>query len=551
MENLIVFKTLSQTEKCFLDENIDSKSEYKTGSMLLGERFSFQLCYQNKLKNSYKIPAHIEVDSPIADIISLCRVDCVPVRMAVSPSSDENFLRREAGLYPDLLRPINEQTPIQITESLASVWVDVKAPENFKSGEYPIDFTLYDDEKNALATAHFDLTIINAVLPEQELIFTQWFHSDCLATYYSEEVFSEQHWKIIENFIRAAVENGINMILTPVLTPPLDTYVGGERPTVQLVDIFYKNGEWTFGFEKLDRWVKMCHNAGIKYFEISHLFTQWGAKHSPKVMAHTDNGYEKIFGWETEANSEEYKNFLSAFLPALDGHLQQLGIADKCRYHISDEPSEEDLESYKTAKETAQALLKNRIFMDALSDYKFYSDGVTENPVVATDHTDEFIENGVENLWVYYCCGQSNGVSNRFLAMPTYRTRIIGQQLYKYNIEGFLQWGYNFYYTQGSREFCNPYLITDGGYWVPAGDAFSVYPAPDGTAYETIHLLGFTSALSDLRAFRLAEKLIGREKVMSVIEENGEVTFKEYPKSDSQILTVREKINTLIKENIK
>ena len=70
--------------------------------MLLGERFSFQLCYQNKLKNSYKIPAYIEVDSPIADIISLCRVDCVPVRMAVSPSSFALF-SSSSGLIGDAI----------------------------------------------------------------------------------------------------------------------------------------------------------------------------------------------------------------------------------------------------------------------------------------------------------------------------------------------------------------------------------------------------------------------------------------------------------------
>ena len=42
-----------------------------------------------------------------------------------------------------------------------------------------------------------------------------------------------------------ATDHGINMILIPVLTPPLDTAEGGERTTVQLVDITYENGKFT------------------------------------------------------------------------------------------------------------------------------------------------------------------------------------------------------------------------------------------------------------------------------------------------------------------
>ena len=91
--------------------------------------------------------------------------------------------------------------------------------------------------------------------------------------YYGVEVFSEDYWRIVERQIRLAVRRGINMILTPIHTPPLDTRVGGERPTVQLVDVYRKQGQYSFGFEKLERWVRMCQGAGMKYCEMAHLFT--------------------------------------------------------------------------------------------------------------------------------------------------------------------------------------------------------------------------------------------------------------------------------------
>ena len=43
-------------------------------------------------------------------------------------------------------------------------------------------------------------------------------------------------------------------------------------------------------------------------------------------------------------------------------------------------------------------------------------------------------------------------------------------------IAGFLQWGYNFYATQLSDYQVNPYEVTDGEAFSPAGDCFQVYP---------------------------------------------------------------------------
>lgn len=66
----------------------------------------------------------------------------------------------------------------------------------------------------------------------------------------------------MEAFIRTAAKNGMNMILTPAFTPPLDTPVGGERLTVQLVEVYKAGEHYTFGFDKLGRWIDLCRRAG-------------------------------------------------------------------------------------------------------------------------------------------------------------------------------------------------------------------------------------------------------------------------------------------------
>jgi len=553
METIII-KNISSLEKHFQNEKVEDVKEYNSGSMLKGERFSYQVAYTCRdMKGDVKKVLFAKAEGPLAPYVRISRVDTVPVRMPMYKiDADDYYMSREPGLYPDLMVPVTEKDQLfAFKDEYMCLWIDIEVPEDAEAGVYPVEIVLLDDKKEVCAKTVFEAEIIDAVLPAQEIKITQWFHADCLATYYGVETFGERHWEIMANFIETAVKNGINMILTPVLTPALDTAVGGERPTVQLVDVYLDGGKYSFGFEKLCRFVKMCEELGVKYFEIAHLFTQWGAEHAPKVMATVDGEYKKIFGWETDATGKEYKEFLSAFLPALKSVLVELGVFERSVFHLSDEPGSDKLENYIAVKKVVEDLLENCVIMDALSDFSFYQKGALNTPVVSIDHMEPYLEAGVKDLWTYYCCCQHTKVSNRLVAMPQARNRIIGTQFFKFDIAGFLQWGYNFYYSQHSVAPIDPYHCTDGGYFVPAGDAFSVYPAADGTALETLHLVGFTQALSDLRAMRLLESLAGRDAVMEILEDGiPPITFKEYPHSDEYILSARERINQKIKELI-
>lgn len=551
-------RTISSLEKCFLDENIETKKELKRATMLKNEQYHYEVCFDVEDLCNDRFVMRVSVDSPIADYVTVRRIEHVPVQMPVNRALvDDNYLRTTPGLYPDLLMPLDRFGRVTLNNNLQSLFVEIDPKGEVAPGVYDITLNFTEEEagqatEKTFTPATFTIEILDAELPEQSLIFTQWFYCDCLQNYYGTEMFDERHWQIIENFVKVAVARGINMLLTPVFTPPLDTYVGGERGTAQLVDITLENGKYSFGFEKLGRWVEMCNRNGIKYFEIAHFFTQWGAAHAPKIMATVDGEYKRIFGWDTKADGEEYSAFLHAFVPALLDYMKSLDGADqRCYFHISDEPTFPNLEQYKASREVVREMLEGYPVIDALSDFRFYSMGLVERPVPANNEIEEFLEHNVPDLWVYYCTSQSLKVSNRFMSMPSARNRIIGVQMYKHNIVGFLQWGFNSYYNRYSFSPVNPYLITDAEYFVPAGDAFQVFPAPDGTAYETLRLVVFHEALQDMRAMQLCEQLYGREFVMNLIEDGVEpITFSEYPKDAEYLLNLREKINRAIADKL-
>lgn len=532
-----ITKQVSSLQRVFLDGKCDLK-EYNTDSALKGERFSYQIAY----KSDEKFFAEIIIDSPLSQYISVRSVGNVPSELPVYERDYEYSERSEAGLFPDVLFPIENNQILIKPNNYYAVWITIELPEELKADNCEINIS-FSRNGEIISINTFDLHVVNAVLPEQKLIYTQWFHCDGIANYYKVPVFSEHFWQLAESFMKTAVHTGVNMLLTPVFTPPLDTRIGGERLTVQLVDVKLESGKYSFGFDKFIRWVKLAQKCGIKYFEISHLFSQWGAKYTPKIIADFDGVPERIFGWETLADSKEYAEFLRAFLPELINVIRSLKIEKNTFFHISDEPNEEQIESYRKAKSIVTPLLDGFPIIDALSDYSFYESGIIAHPIPCTNDIESFIKKGFPHPWTYYCCGQGGKLSNRFFGMPLSATRIIGLQLFKYGIEGFLQWGFNFYNSQFSLRSIDPFAVTDADSAFPSGDSFTVYPGENG-AVESVRSEVFYEALQDMRALNLLSNLIGKSSTISLIEkEFGKITFTDYPRGTEYMLKLRKIIN--------
>lgn len=416
-----------------------------------------------------------------------------------------------------------------------------------------LTFEIADVTGTVVHTVNVNVNVIEQQLPEQRLIFTEWLYADCLAEYYSVPVFSEEHWHILEQFVRTAVRRGVTMMLTPLFTPPLDTLIGGERLTTQLIGVRRNGDTWEFDFTLLERWVTMCQAAGVRQFEMSHLFTQWGAAHPPKIVAEVNGEMRRVFGWEYSATDERdgYPAFLRSLLPQLDRELHRLGIADRTYFHISDEPHAEHLESYLAAKRLVAPLIVDYPIIDALSDIAYWRQGVCDRPVPCEDTVQDFIDDKVPGLWTYYCCAQNIDVPNRFMSMPSWRNRILGFLLFKYDMAGFLHWGYNFYNTAHSTRAINPYVETGAGDSFPAGDSFAVYPGEGGAPEESIRLMVMYEALCDLRACQLLESMIGHDAVVSLLEDGLDtpLTFREYPHDAQWLLGRREAVNTAIRSH--
>ena len=551
-----MFKTklVSSQEKVFIDNSIDSFAPLGHFSTLMGERFSIQLLYVDE-GDEYTLDRRMMFDltlsGTLAEYTTVRDVRNVPVDRPINPEHHDNqYLRKTPGIYPDLLTPLRYGGKVVVArDKLRSLWIEVE-PDATLCGEQELTVTLTSMGHTVKKT--FSVNIIPTPFTDKGITFTQWFYSDCLAGYYNVPAWSEKHWEIVENFARVYAKRGRNMIYTPLLTPALNVLPPFERTPSQLIDVYVTKGEYSFGFDKVDRWVDMCDRLGIEHLEISHFFDQHKAKHSAKVYAVVDGVEKALFTWDTLSDDEEYVRFLRAMVSAFINHMKNRGDDKRCHYHISDEPNLEILEHYVKIKNSIADLLEGYTVMDALSDFDFYTTGALTTPVPVTSKIMPFIENGVPDLWTYYACNQLVGYSNSYVAMPSWRTRSIGMQLFKYNIYGFLHWGYNYYNNRASGDAINPFLDLGGEDWVPAGDTFIVYPDQDGSALESIRTITMDEAMQDIRAMRTAEKLTSHNEVVRVMEEalGDVITFERCAHTGEEMLRVREAVNNLILKHV-
>ncbi|MFC3800702.1 DUF4091 domain-containing protein [Cohnella sp. GCM10012308] len=554
MSGKIAFETrcLSSLAKVFPDASLAPDERFGTGTALRGEFYSFQVAYRAPdLTRAARV--RVKVAAPgLEGKIVVKAVGLAPSALPCYGDPDEGILRGVPGLYPDPLLPLGRDDTIKAPpRQWRSLWIEIAVGSDTRAGAHAIEIAFVSEDGDALGHEVFALEVVPAELPEQQLIHTEWLHADCLATEYGVDIFGERHWALIESYVGTAAAHGMNMLLTPLFTPPLDTAIGGERPTVQLIDVRLDGEAYRFGFDKLTRWIELGLRKGIRYFEFSHLFTQWGAKHAPKIEALAEGVPVKLFGWHTDAAGEPYRRFLEAFLPELVDYIRDRGLQDRVYFHVSDEPHEADVESYRAAAAIMRKHLPGFPIIDALSDFAFYELGLVGQPIPANDRIDPFLAAGVPDLWTYYCCAQYKDVANRFFDMPSARSRILGLQLYKYGIKGFLHWGFNFWYAQYSERPIRPFEVTDADGAFPSGDAFLVYPGREGEdPIESIRIKVVREALQDLRALRLLETLAGREAATALMEGGLEepLTFAAYPRDADWLLRKRERINQAIRD---
>ncbi|MBR2872513.1 MAG: DUF4091 domain-containing protein [Lentisphaeria bacterium] len=569
---MLEVRLISALEKVLPETQALKAPEINSDVAARGEVYSFQIALRSTERTIMRIESASKLNTRVRVVKN------VPVMYAGSGWDNDVLRNNLPGLYPDLLAEPDFADQFRLIKGVwQCLWVTVYVGKDQQPGKYPVEIVLRDMGTNEVAACpKLTLDVLDFELLPQEITNFHWFHVDCLFDYYKVPCWSEEHWQIVENFARNAFDHGINMLYTPLWTPPLDTAVGHSRPACQLLDITFdlETLTYSFNFDRLRRYIEMGQRIGFKKFGMSHIFTQWGAKACPKIQATVINTakskvkerygelcdwkkfvsdqFGTIFGWGMPSTSLEYADFLKQLFPALLPVLREYGFdKESCYFSLSDEPHAEHIETYAQLVELTRPLLEEFETVEALSKLDFYKQGLVQNPVPSIAHIEEFKETVTSPLWAYYCCGPESNYPNRFIGMPSRRPRSIGMLAYIYDLAGFLHWGYNFYYSQYSWRSIDPFATTDAEGAFPAGDAFLVYPGKYGDPLDAIRNEVIFAGWQDLRACRTLEKKIGREAVIALLNEGAARPLKmnDFPADDAFLLGRRRAVYEAIAAN--
>ena len=485
----------------------------KNAQCLRNEGFGFQVFIQDVKTGVYDVKVKSEL------CVEKFEVLFKQGNYDKNNKTDDFYLKPDDDKYPELLLPIDKM----VCEKDGAKTLYFYIPETDKiPGIYEISILVGTEEVT------FELTILDVELVKNDLIVTHWFHNDGICNYFGVKPFSEEYYFHFKNFLEAYVRMGNTMLLIPMFTPPLDTEVGKERLTTQLVKVYKEGNAYRFDFSEMKKYIGLAKSYGIEYFELSHLFTQWGGEYCPKIIVEENGEEKKLFGWETASTDEAYLGFLKCFFEKLNLFLETEGIKENTYMHLTDEPNDKHIEKYAELSRFVKENNYGVKTMDALSHYELVEKAKIDLPAVATTSDDMELFANMRKLLYYATGGDRRCLTNRYFHMPLIRTEIWGMQLYRENVQGFLHWGYNFYNLALSKGALNPYEDATAGGAFEAGDPFVVYPAEKGVNY-SIRYFALKKAFEDYRLLKTLEVRVGRANVEQLLTKYGVIDLENYP----------------------
>jgi len=369
-------------------------------------------------------------------------------------------------------------------------------------------------------------------LPEG-LPVTHWFYADALLDWYRLEPFERRFWRILEPYLRDLAEHGNDTSHLPLFTPPTD---GVKRPT-QLLRVTREGDRYRFDWSDVRRWVKLARACGLRNFEWPHFFAQWGVRHAVRVYAGQGEGEQLLWPTRTGATAPAYRSFLFQLLPELYQFLRREKLLDCSFFHVSDEPhGPETMANYRRARALLRELAPWMRVMDALSEIEYGREQITDMPIPSISTARQFYEEGLPS-WAYFCCGPRERYVQRLLDTPLANTRLVGWLFYRFRREGFLHWGYNYWYRSQTRELIDPYTVQDGGAWPgwAYGDPFVIYPGPSGPV-DSLRWEVFADSLQDYALLQT----VGTDPGGTLLEPLRD--FNDFPRDEAWLWRTRAKL---------
>lgn len=518
-------------EKIFPETVIPVES-FKEIDVAKGETAAVQLVLRS-FQHTGEVKLHIEVPGLPDAVVSHGAVGYVRAeRPYTDPAVDR--LHSASGFYPD---PIIDDQPVRLQAGVTQAYyLSVFIPREAKAGTYPINISVHVG--NETIQKSLPVHVHNVALGKQKLWITNWytFEPKTLALMNNGqevEPYGDLYWKLMEVMAKKMADYGQNVIMAYPL----------EMAT------YKKEGDrFNIDFSRFDRSVEIFEKAGVLgRLEGGHIGRRESDWTSQFIVNVPEPGPDSTVFLQLSIEDPKAKLFYSQFFKELMAHLEEKGWSDIYYQYLTDEPVEENRQSYIAIAQYMKSVATGIRIAEACHSPELADILDLWVPQIDFLNKDfDFYQNrkkAGDEVWFYTCLAPKGNYANRFIDLPLIKTRIMHWINYKYHIDGYLHWGFNWW---NDVPFVDTTDTNDAvGNFLPPGDAWIVYPGYH-KLYSSIRLEAMRDGINDNTLLRMLEAknpALAKKIAHSIVYK-----FDWYDTSITHFRKVRKEILTALSE---
>jgi len=420
------------------------------------------------------------------------------------------------GLYPDPL----EKKPSLRFSGTRSIWLTWYVPQNTMPGDYEGQVLVHTS--GDLLKIPVVLHVWNFTLPEKPSLYvTNWLHDSKIEFSYQVQRGSKSYWDIVEKIANDMQAHRQSVIFTPL-------------NLIRMTE--YYDGTYEFDFRDYEKWIEIFKKNRFQVFEGSRL----DQHESYYIRRPVGLSFKRLDFSGSQLNTAAGQKYLTLLLQALYQENIKLGIQDRYLQHIFDEAGPEKTHLYQEIAALVRRAMPGVTIIDTSDMPEEKRTGMMDIPVTLIGRPVGKTPTGPHakwGKWWYTSVSTKGKYPNRFIDYPLMKSRMIPWISWREGMTGYLQYGYNWWYTPSGK---SPWEDVEQTGKYPPGDGFIVYPSRnrlDNAPVSSLRWEAFRDGMEDY------EYLTQLEKGTKKMQEDGERTA---PNSECKML--REQAVGLLKE---
>lgn len=421
-------------------------------------------------------------------------------------------------LDPDPILPVQPEEP-------AYLHISLHVTNKLKSVRIPIDIRITETSQFQPETKILQTEIVMEhyaveLPPPSQWLFhlDLWQHPANLARHYGVALWSEEHWRILENYLKALASLGQKVVTAVVSDAPWAGQPGCKMKPEETVPLYEfslvplartRDGRLMADFSILDRYLQLSEKLGIKQeLNLIGLLGCWDRGVGGPIEGYRDTVRVRLFDetkdrFEYITTPDEFADYVQLIY----AFIRESGWLNRT-FLLLDEPK--DSEVFHEADALIQKSWIQPQYKIACVHEEFYHS--TKNLVkywvfylgmfAAMEHPEAIIKEiyakGGKINW-YVCCAPAS--PNTFIASHPIEARLLPWLATRLKMPGLLRWAAWVWNTQPWR--CAVYNPPQ---W-PAGDCFLLYPGKSGMPVFSRRWLALREGIMDFELCRLVRTL--------------------------------------------